>query len=95
MTTLDRLDELDTIIGQTSDADVLRLIGKEVIKLARGEIRDNHVTQDYHLRLMFEARQRERKLQGYLHQALRAWIVHTPDLGEAVHVMRIAREAGL
>ncbi len=81
MKTSERLDILEQVLPQTGDTETLRLIAWEAIKLAQAQ----------RLEHQFETLQ----LRAYLRQALRGWIVCTPDVEEVVIAFQIGREAGL
>lgn len=91
MTNLEKLDELALAASGVITSEIAIMIARETIKLARA----NALELDRYLKIICEERIETAKLRLWLREAIRHWVIRTPDVEEAVLAWKMAKAAGV
>lgn len=95
MTTADKLNELEDVIGKLATMEGLAAVAREAVAIARNVDGARRREVPKLLDMVLEYHFENHRLRTYLRQALRGWIGSTPDVNEAVIAFQIAQDVGL
>lgn len=95
MTNAERLDNIESVIGEAGTMEGLAELAREAIAIARHTEAARRREVPKLLDMVLEYHFETQRLRDYLRQALRGWVVRTPDVNEAVIAFQIAQDVGL